>query len=623
MLCVAKFDWLVCRLAVALLVAAVQSSGSVSHHGIQKPCDGERASGLSLDPLKDDSSGKNRTGEKRAETGSCPAHSEQKLAAGNGSGFERPAAPHTHPASALGSPYVPLDSWVYAAFDRLSALGYAPSAFANLRPWTRMECARIVASAGDSLDGDIPHLSEAYRLYMALQTEFAADLRRRDGRGTSDIGVDSLYSRYSGITGTPLDDSYHFGQTLLNDFGRPYGQGSNLISGASVPGSAGAVAFYLRGEYQHAAALPAYSEAVQQMIGSIDLTPPQLPIHTTVLNQFRLLEAYASWNFKSMQISAGRQSLWWGPGQGGPPLYSDNAVPMDMVTLTNPSPWKLPSFLSRLGPMRWEFFAGFMAGHHYPANPAIDGQKISFQPTPNLEFGFSRTIVFRPLTLGMFSRGLTSFGDNSSTTPGSAADVGDRRGGFDFSYRVPGLRKWLVVYNDAMTDDDPSPLSAPQRSLMHPGIYLPQIPRMSRLDFRVEAAWSDPPSLSNWRGRFFYYNGAYRDSYTNGGQLLGSWVGREGHGLELWSTYWLSPRGPLQVGYRAAHVDRDFIPAGGSIQDFFARATFRLSPEIEVATFLQYERWTFPVLSPLTGPDTVVSVELTYHPKWRKPLKFQ
>jgi Capsule assembly protein Wzi/PAP2 superfamily len=545
-----------------------------------------------------------------------------------GSDFEENAPPRAHTPSELGSPSVPLDSWVYAAFDRLGALGYAPSAFANLRPWTRMECARIIAAADDDLRIDDlgaadKHPSEAYRLYAALRAEFASDLGRFNGSGTSEVRVDSIYTRYTGIAGTPLDDGYHFGQTLTNDYGRLYGEGSNVVSGASASGSAGPVAFYVRGEYQHAAALPSYSQSVQQMIGTIDVTPPQLPIHTTVIDQFRLLDAYAAFNFKTVQISAGRQSLWWGPSHGGPPNLSDNAQPMDMLRLTNPSPWKLPSFFHWLGPMRVDFFFGLMAGHHYPANPAVDGQKISFKPTPNLEFGFSRTIVFKPVTLRMFWRGFSSFGDNKSTTPGSAADVGDRRSGFDFSYRIPGLRKWLVLYNDGMADDETSPLAYPQNSLMNPGIYLPQIPRIPKLDFRAEMAWSDPPLLSNRGGKYVYYNGAYHDSYTNEGHLLGSWVGREGHGVQLWGTYWLSPRSPLQLGYRKAHVDGDFIPAGGDIQDFSVRASFRLGPEIEVATFLQYERWNFPVLSPLAGPNTVASVQFTCHPKWHKVLNFQ
>jgi hypothetical protein len=560
------------------------------------------------------------------------AHHDPELPGASANDFEKPseekAPPRARTPAELGSPSVPLDSWVYAAFDRLAALGYAPSAYANLRPWTRMECARIIAAASDDLHiadlgVDDNRSPEAYRLHAALAAEFSSELERGSGSGTSEIRIESIYTRYLGIGGTPLDDGYHFGQTLINDYGRLYGSGSNLVSGASASGTAGLAAFYIRGEYQHAAPLPAYSQAVEQMIGAIDVTPPQDPIHTTVIDQFRLLDAYFAWNFKTIQVSAGRQSLWWGPGQGGPPNLSDNAQPLDMLRLTIPSPWRLPSFLHWLGPLRWDSFVGLMAGHHYPPLPAIDGQKISFKPTPNLEFGFSRTIVFRPVTTRMFLRGLFSFGDNKTTIPGSAADVGDRRSGFDFSYRIPGLRKWLVLYNDAMTDDETSPIGYPQESLMNPGIYLPQIPKIPKLDFRAEAAWSDPPDDANKGGKYFYYNGAYHNSYTNDGHLVGSWVGREGHGVQLWSTYWLSPRNSVQAGYRKAHVDRDFIPQGGNIQDFLVRATFQLRPEMEIATFLQYERWSFPVLAPLAGPNTVASVQFTYHPKWPKALNFR
>src|SRR5712692_10562926 len=50
-----------------------------------------------------------------------------------------------------GSPYVPLDSWVYSALDRLAALGLVQSGFAGMRPWTHLECARLVDEANDSL----------------------------------------------------------------------------------------------------------------------------------------------------------------------------------------------------------------------------------------------------------------------------------------------------------------------------------------------------------------------------------------------------------------------------------------------------------------------------------------
>src|SRR5438045_6214283 len=59
-----------------------------------------------------------------------------------------------------GSPYVPLDSWIYPAFDRLAAWGAIDSGFAGMRPWTRLECARLLSEAGRSEE----HTSELQSL---------------------------------------------------------------------------------------------------------------------------------------------------------------------------------------------------------------------------------------------------------------------------------------------------------------------------------------------------------------------------------------------------------------------------------------------------------------------------
>src|SRR5438270_13625854 len=51
-------------------------------------------------------------------------------------------------ASVAGaSPYVPLESWIYGALDRLAALGLIPSQTSGLRPWTRAECRRQMREA--------------------------------------------------------------------------------------------------------------------------------------------------------------------------------------------------------------------------------------------------------------------------------------------------------------------------------------------------------------------------------------------------------------------------------------------------------------------------------------------
>ena len=51
----------------------------------------------------------------------------------------------------MSSPYVPIDSDVYSMFDRLAALGVVKTAYAGIRPWTRMECARLFEEAGEQI----------------------------------------------------------------------------------------------------------------------------------------------------------------------------------------------------------------------------------------------------------------------------------------------------------------------------------------------------------------------------------------------------------------------------------------------------------------------------------------
>lgn len=521
--------------------------------------------------------------------------------------------------SNMGSPYVPLDSWVYSAFDRLAALGYVQSAMLGMRPWTRLECARLVGEAADNLSEDESAAPEATRLQRGLEKEFADDLKRMGSGRNRVVRLESVYAQLTGISGAPLTDGYHFGQTIINNYGRPYEEGVSGVAGFSAQASADRFAVYVRGEYQHAPAAPALSDAVREVIAAADLNPVQPATPFSAVNRFRLLDSYVAWNLENWQVSFGRQSLWWGPGKGGPLLVSNNAAPILSFRISRVAPFQLPSIFRWLGPMRMDSFFGQFEGHRFPANAVIHGQKISFKPTPNLEFGFSRTVVLggtgHPLTLGSFSRSFFSVGDNPDTIPGSSKDVGDRRGAFDFSYRVPGLRNWLVLYGDSLVDDDPSPLAAPRRAAMNPGIYLPRLPRLPKLDFRAEAVYTDVPTGRSIGGKFIYWNSAYHDSHTNGGNLLGSWVGREGMGFQLWSTYWLSPQDTVQVSYRHGKVNPDFIRGGGTLNDVTVHANLRLRENLSLSTNVQYERWLFPVLSPGAQSNVATSIQVTYWPR--------
>jgi hypothetical protein len=516
----------------------------------------------------------------------------------------------------IGSSYVELDSWVYPALERLAALGYTRSEFLGMRPWTRAECAQLVDEGSDRIRVLATDSSEVNRLHDALSQEFQADLDAPVGGTGRTLHLESLYSSATVITGMPLNDSQHFGQTIINNLGRPYQRGFNSVEGFSGWGTAGRFTIYLRGENQHAASGPGYPGSVRNLIAGLDGTPVQPAAFVAAANQFRLLDTYIAANVAGWDLAFGKQSLWWGPAKGSALLFSDNAEPIYMFRASRIEPFTLPWIFHWLGPMKWDLFFGKLSGNVFPPRPLLHGEKISFRPTDNLELGFSRTVELggrgRALTLGHLASSYFSVTSPANETPNT--DPGKRMGGFDLSYRVPFVRNWLTVYIDSLADDDPSPLAAPRRAGINPGAYLARFPKIAKLDLRVEAVNTNTRA-SGPGGHYIYFDSFYRQLYTNKNNLIGSWIGREGQGLQVSSTYWFSPRSTLQFGYRHAKVASDFIPHGETLNDGSVAANWWVRGDLSFSALVQYEKWFAPVLAPTPQSDWTSSIRISFEPR--------
>src|SRR5580698_10414187 len=137
----------------------------------------------------------------------------------------------------MGSPYVPLDSWVYPAIEKLASMGYIKNAFLASRPWTRLETASLVSEAQDKMDLDEKSPQIIVALELQLEREFAFEMGLLDGKSNNSAKVESIYSQVVSISGPPLNDSYHFGQTIINNFCRPFERGFNTYDGFSAYGT--------------------------------------------------------------------------------------------------------------------------------------------------------------------------------------------------------------------------------------------------------------------------------------------------------------------------------------------------------------------------------------------------
>ena len=529
-----------------------------------------------------------------------------------------------HPAWSAGnagSTYVPLGEWEYPLIDRLMASGLILTQINALRPYTRTAMADMVSEAEYRLS-DNPNVSPVLLNDLAeLKKEFAYELGLGKSESNQSLFLPSeVYTQASYISGTPLTDSYHFGETITNNFGRPYQSGFNDYTGFRARATTGRFSFYFTGEYQHAPGAPALPLAARENISVADNVPVPPDVPTAVTNQFRVLDAYASMTVAGNNISVGKQSLWWDPTRGSAMIMSDNALPFYMLNINRIVPFRLPWVLKYLGPMRYDFSFGQLADHQYPPRPFIHSEKISFKPTNNLEFGFARTAVFAgegitPLTLGTFWKSFTS--TTSSTNPGFDLrnSAGVRHSEFDFTYRIPRLRNWLTLYADSIVHDDVSPIDAPRRAAITPGFYLTHFPGLPKLDLHVEAGYTDIPVQNSNGGKFLYWEGIYRDVYINGPQTMGSWMGREGKGVQAWTTYWFNPRSTLQISYREAKVAKDFITYGETINDFGVRAQVTMHDNLQLTGSVQYEQWKAPILATGLQQDVVTSIGVNFWPK--------
>ena len=227
-----------------------------------------------------------------------------------------------------GSTYIPIDSWIYPAMDRLHALGYVDTAYLGLRPWTRLSIARMLMYSADRLETDTGN-DEARSIYLAVLREVKPDLGRTTALAHPRVELESVYTVLRGIGGPSLRDSFHLGSTIVNDYGRPYAQGVNEVAGASGWATAGPLVGYARVEYQYAPSSPALPAAARLAIEQVDYLPVEPPdAPTPATSRVDLLEGYVGLQLKNWEISFGKQSEWWGPDQGGPMMFSKNAEPI-------------------------------------------------------------------------------------------------------------------------------------------------------------------------------------------------------------------------------------------------------------------------------------------------------
>ena len=433
---------------------------------------------------------------------------------------------------------------------------------------------------------------EAIAVLARLQTLLQAEAPLAGGERGSVKGLESIYTRLTGIGGTPLRDSYHMGQTLMNDYGRPYAEGFNNVTGFSSMNEVGRFSLYVRGEYQFAPNSAGYSQTLSAYLSGVDGIPfpgtnnyqahqdtiPSGPIGS--VNAFRLQEATLSYHLLGHEASIGKSDLWLGPGYGGRHGVEQQRRGHLCVSGKPRRAAAHSPVPEGHGSHSLRFHGRRAAGAQLSNGPWVHQVMIAIEPYRDLQFSIQASGIWgghghgclqadgsitpctEPITLHTFLKSLFSVGDVTGAQKYSRDDPGARFSSASFSWRLPFLRHDLTLYTDSTTHDDDLPVSAPRRAGWRPGLYLSHVPGAPKFDVRAEGTYTDYVTLRSTGGEGNYFEGVQRQGYTNKGFILGDWVGREGKGGQAWVTYHLSAEDFIQVEYLHKKTAKDFIQYG-------------------------------------------------------------
>jgi len=395
---------------------------------------------------------------------------------------------------------IPLDSWVYPAIDKLAGLGLIDSSLFGSRPYSRFEAARLVREACDRIQQVSTPLPVALELLERLEKELHPQLNEFGSVVAGSYFKPVRELRFESIQqdGFPLSiagtDAWQF-PLNYNNFGIDYDDGSN--SQLTL-------------------------ETELRLGQSLLLNWRPYLLVDKEDTHFRTQHATATLGLGPFNVSIGRESLWWGQGRHGSLVLTNNAKPLDMVRVTNPSPFLLPWVFEYLGPFRFDLFWSRL--DDYVANtatgrgddPYFAGLRLNFKPLPWFELGASRAVIFGgdDINVGRSDYLTILVGKNLD-----AEDTSNSVAAVDARLRLPFL--WGAELYGEMGGEDEAGAWIANRAWLA-GLYLPRLEPTGRLSLRLEHADLSHVD-SNSPG--WYRHGTYKAGYTNENHILGHHVG--------------------------------------------------------------------------------------------------
>ncbi len=223
----------------------------------------------------------------------------------------------------------------------------------------------------------------------------------------------------------------------------------------------------------------------------------------------------------NMELSAGRASMWWGPGFNGALLLTDNAYPLDVVRWNNVYPFRLPFILKNIGRFNAQFMASRLEEGRAVPNAWLSGWRLDYTPCDFLKFGFSHMMMFGGK--GVKRLGFSNFWSATSlvfSAAGGGTETENHIISGDVQLFIRRIDRFLPIatgaklYTEWGAEDESGNKPINLASII--GAYFTDVFTIPGFDGKIEFAKLD----DIWYEHFKYSSG-----YTRKGSAIGHHIG--------------------------------------------------------------------------------------------------
>jgi len=516
------------------------------------------------------------------------------------------------------TPNVPIDDPVYRDIDQLVAAGLIKDAIYGQRPWSRGEIARMIAQAKRRFQENGGILSDESKMATAIMAEYLIEQLENEYR--YELAGKSQFHWLDEISGeaafldsasriVPTENGLGQIHAVINPL-TGYREGRHYADGGTF-----AV------ESVHSAASKYFSVYARPRFEGL------IPKEGSSQADVRAQNLYGKLTLKNLEFEIGRDSLIWGPGEHGGVMASNNPRNLDMVKVSNDSPFVMPWLLIYFGPTKIAAFVGNLGPSYVLNEGYLYGSAVSFKPASFIELGFEHQV-----TVGGKGAPDVNFGDLVAEffvyRRGEVHDknVADHRSGFNIRVDIPQLHH-AVVYGEGILEDFGRHSFWPQLTQQMgflSGVHFPLLTADGSNDLRIEYE-----NIPGAYGR----HGIWASGLTQDGRMRGSELGSDGRGVHInWGHIF-----PSEMRWESAlhYENRDsnlytvsLSPVGGPdkvlvAEDRPSENRFRLTTSLEWRTHgnirvrpeFGYERvWDFDFNPGSNRNNFLAAVSVKWHP---------